>query len=248
MDKPLDILAFSPHPDDVELGCGGSLILASDQGLHVAIADLSEGEMSSRGTLEQRRLEKEEAASQLGLCNRLLVGLPDSEIGNDPAHRLTLIQLIRQTKPRIVLAPYDQDRHPDHSAASKLVQDACFFAGVSKVGTGTPHRPEHVYYYMIHQPFAPSFVVDISTVWDRKMAAIMAFKSQFASDGGGPETAISRPGFMRVLEAKAVLHGAMIGASYGEAFFLLGPVPCLQLPGLMTPPTPPGELPAYSVF
>jgi len=247
MDKPLDILAFSPHPDDAELGCGGSLILAADKNLRVAIADLSAGEMSSRGTPEQRQQEKEEAATLLGLCDRLLVGLPDSEIGNDPNHRLAVIQLIRETRPRIVLAPYSQDRHPDHSAASKLIQDACFFAGVSKVGTGNPHRPERVYYYMIHQPFAPAFVVDISTVWDRKMAAIMAYKSQFGSTGIGPETAISRPNFMRVLEAKAVLHGAMIGATYGEAFFLPGPVPCLQLPGL-TSSTPPGELPAYSVF
>ena len=248
MDKPLDILAFSPHPDDVELGCGGSLILASDQGLRVAIADLSAGEMSSRGTLEQRGQEKEEAASQLGLCNRLLVGLPDSEIGNNPNHRLAVIQLIRETKPRIVLAPYGQDRHPDHSAASKLIQDACFFAGASKVGTGNPHRPERVYYYMIHQPFAPSFVVDISTVWERKMAAIMDYKSQFTSMGSSLETAISRPNFKRVLEAKAVLHGAMIGATYGEAFFLPGPVPVPQLPGLATSSTPPGELPAYSVY
>jgi len=248
MDTPLDVLAFSPHPDDAELGCGGSSILASNEGLRVAIADLSAGEMSSRGTPAQRRLEKEEAATQLGLCNRLLVGLPDSQIGNDPDHRLAVIELIRETRPRIVLAPYSQDRHPDHSAASKLIQDACFFAGVSKIGAGKPHRPERVYYYMIHQPFAPSFVVDISTVWDRKMAAIMAYKSQFAPTGIGPETAISRPSFMRVLEAKAILYGAMIGATYGEAFFLPGPVPLPQLPGLTTPPTLPGELPAYTIF
>ena len=181
----VDISAFSPHPDDAELGCGGSLILAADSGSRVAIADLSAGEMSSRGTPEGRQREKEEAADRLGLCERLLVGLPDSEIGTDPAHRLPIIQLIREMRPRVVLAPSERDRHPDHGAASKLVKEACFLAGVSKVGTGLPHRPEQIYYYMIHHPFSPSLVVDISSVWDRKMATVAAYQSQFQPDGGG---------------------------------------------------------------
>ena len=248
MNTPLDILAFSPHPDDAELGCGGSLILAANQGLRVAVADLSAGEMSSRGTPEQRRREKEQAADLLGLRNRLLVGLPDSEIGTDPAHRLPIIQLIRETRPRLVLAPYGQDRHPDHTAAGKLVQEACFLAGVSKIGTGRPHRPERVYYYMIHHPFTPSFVVDISTVWDQKMAAVTAYQSQFQPDGSGFETAISRPDFLRLFTTRAVWFGAMIGAAYGEAFYLPGPVPAHELPGLSNPPSPFGELPAYSMY
>ncbi len=248
MDTPLDILAFSPHPDDAELGCGGSLLLATDKGLRVAIADLSAGELSSRGTLEQRQREKEKTAELLGLCTRLLVGLPDSEIGTDLAHRLPIIQLIRETKPRLVLAPYRQDRHPDHTAASKLVQEACFFAGVSKIGTGRPHRPERVYYYMIHHPFTPSFVVDISTAWDRKMAVVAAYKSQFQPDGSGFETAISRPNFLHLLEARAIWFGAMIGAAHGEAFYLPGPVSVRELPGLSDPPLPLGELPSYSMY
>jgi bacillithiol biosynthesis deacetylase BshB1 len=216
--------------------------------MRVAIADLSAGEMSSRGTLAQRQQEKEMAADLLGLCTRLLVGLPDSEIGADPAHRLPIIQLIRETRPRLVLAPSGEDRHPDHTAASKLVQEACFFAGVSKIGAGHPHRPERVYYYMIHHPFKPSFVMDISTVWDRKMAALAAYKSQFQSDGGGIETAISRPDFLRLLEARSIYFGAMIGATYGEAFYLPGPVPVPELPGLSDPPLPPGALPSYSMY
>lgn len=248
MDRPLDLLAFSPHPDDAELGCGGSFILAADKGLDVAIADLSAGEMSSRGSLEQRQQEKEQAAKLLGLCGRWLVGLPDGEIGTDPAQRLPLIQLIRETRPRFVLAPYGQDRHPDHMAASKLVEEACFLAGVRKIGTGPPHRPERIYYYMIHRPFTPSFVLDISTVWDRKMAAVTAYKSQFQADGSGPETAISRPDFLRLVEARAIFFGAMIGSTYGEAFYLPGPVPLSELPGLTDPPLPPGELPAYSMY
>src|SRR5438094_231629 len=163
MAAPVDILAFSPHPDDAELGCGGSLLLAVDSGLRVAIADLSEGERSSRGAPEQRQKEKRRAADLLGLCERLSVGLPDSAIRTDPGQREPLIQLIRDLRPRIVLAPYWSDRHPDHAAAGKLVREATFYAGVTKVGTGRPYRPQRVFYYMIHRPFSPSFVVDVST-------------------------------------------------------------------------------------
>jgi bacillithiol biosynthesis deacetylase BshB1 len=244
----VDILAFSPHPDDAEVGCGGSLILAVDGGLKVAIADLSAGEMSTQGSPEQRQREKEEAADRLGLCARLSVGLPDSQIGTDPAHRLPLIQLIRETRPRVVLAPYERDRHPDHEAASKLVKEACFLAGVSKVGTGLPHRPERIYYYMIHRPFSPSLVVDISSVWDRKMAAVAAYQSQFQSDGSEFQTAISQPEFLRFIEARAIVFGAMIGAAYGEAFYLPGPVPLGELPGLTGTAPAGGELPYYCTY
>ena len=244
----LDVLAFSPHPDDAELGCGGNLILAAGRGLRVAIADLSAGEMSSRGTPEQRQSEKEEAADRLGLCARFFAGLPDSDIGTDPAHRLPIIQLIRETRPRVVLAPYERDRHPDHAAASKLVNDACFLAGVSKIGVGRPHRPEWIYQYMIHHPFAPSLVVDISSVWDRKIAALTAYQSQFQPDGSGFQTAISRPDFLRFIEAQAIVFGAMIGAAYGEAFYLPGPVPLGELPGLTGPAPARGELPSYRTY
>ena len=248
MDSSLDILAFSPHPDDAELGCGGSLILAADAGLRVAIADLSEGEMASRGTAEQREREKQKATDLLGLCTRLSVGLPDTEIGTDPAHRLPVIQLVRETRPRIVLAPYWKDRHPDHAAAGKLVQEACFFAGVSKVGEGQPHRAERVYYYMLHHPFTPSFVVDISSVWERKMAVVVAYRSQVQSESGGVETALSRPEYMRFIKARAIYYGAMIGAGYGEPFYSPGPVPLRGLPGLTGPPPPPDKLPPYRVY
>lgn len=248
MDSSLEILAFSPHPDDAELGCGGSLILAAVAGLRVAIADLSEGEMASLGTAEQREREKQKATDLLGLCARLSVGLPDTEIGTDPAHRLPIIQLVRETRPRIVLTPYWEDRHPDHGAAGKLVQEACFFAGVSKVGEGHPHRPERVYYYMLHHPFPPSFVVDISNVWERKLAAVATYRSQLHSEGNGLETALSRPEYMRFIKARAIYYGAMIGAAYGEAFYLPGPVPLRAFPGLTSPPPPPGELPSYSMY
>jgi bacillithiol biosynthesis deacetylase BshB1 len=248
MPTSVDILAFSPHPDDAELGCGGSLILAAQRGLRVAVADLSAGELSSRGTPETRQREKDAAAAALGLAERRLLGLPDGALGSDPAQRLPLIQLLRELRPRIVLAPYSPDRHPDHRAARRLVEEACFLAGVSRVGTGQPHRPEWVYFYMIHTPFAPSIVVDISAVWERKLAALAAYRSQFSSEASGPETAISRPGFLRAVEARAAWFGAMIGADYGEPFHLPGPVPQAGLPGLDFPPPQPGKLPTYRAY
>jgi bacillithiol biosynthesis deacetylase BshB1 len=244
----VDILAFSPHPDDAELGCGGSLILAADRGLRVVIADLSAGEMSSQGTPELRQKEKENAAEKLGLWKRLVVGLPDSEIGTNPAQRLPIIQVIRDMRPRIVLAPNNQDRHPDHEGAGRLIKEACFLAGVSKIGTGIPHRPEQIYYYMIHSPVGPSLVVDISNVWERKMAAVNAYQSQFKPEAGKLSTAISRPDFLRFTEAQAIVFGAMIGAGYGEAFYLPGPVPLRELPGLDNVPPKQGDLPPYKVY
>jgi bacillithiol biosynthesis deacetylase BshB1 len=244
----VDILAFSPHPDDAELGCGGSLILAADRGLRVMIADLSDGELSSQGNPALRQSEKERATERLGLWKRVSVGLPDSEIGTDPAQRLPIIQLIRETRPRVILAPNSPDRHPDHEGASRLVKEACFLAGVTKVGSGHPYRPEQIYYYMIHRSFVPSLVVDITSVWERKMAVINAYESQFKPGGGGSPTAINRPGFLRYIEAQAIVFGAMIGASFGEAFYLPGPVPLRELPGLEKAPSAPGELPPYRPY
>ncbi len=224
------------------------MILAADKGLRVVIADLSEGELSSRGNPELRRREKESASEKLGLWKRLSVGLPDSDIGTDPAQRLPIIQLIRETRPRLVLAPSRPDRHPDHEGASRLVKEACFMAGVSQVGSGHPYRPEQIYYYMIHRSFAPSLVVDISGVWERKLAVVRAYQSQFEPDGAGFPTTISRPGFLRYIEAQAIVFGAMIGANYGEAFYLPGPVPLAELPGLGKEPPAPGELPPSRVY
>jgi bacillithiol biosynthesis deacetylase BshB1 len=235
VDESLDILAFTPHPDDAELGCGGSLILASDQGLRVAVADLTEGERASRGTPQTRTQEKHRAAEILGLNERFSVGLPDTEIGVESAHRGPVNQLIRETRPRLVLAPYWEDRHPDHAAAGKLVREACFFAGVRRVGEGRPYRPERVYFYMLHHAFSASFIVDVSRSWERKMAAIMAYGSQFEADSGEVETVLSRPEFLRTWEARAIWLGATIGAAYGEAFFSPGPVPLREFPGMGRP-------------
>ena len=246
MTDPLDILAFAAHPDDAEIGCGGSLLLATDQGRRVAVADMSAGEMSTRGNVTLRRQETEAASKLLGLSARLSLGLPDGYIGADPAHRLPIIDIIRETRPRIVLAPFWEDRHPDHAAAGKLVREACFFAGVGKIGSGRPHRPESVYYYMLHHPFQPTFVIDIATVWARKQAAIAAYASQFQAIDDGPQTAISQTSFSRFLEARSIYFGAMVGAAHGEAFYSPGPIALNLFPEPVN--APPGKLPAYGVW
>jgi len=242
---PVDILAFSPHPDDVELGCGGSLILAVDSGLRVAVVDLTAGEMSSRGTPTRRAGEAQAAARQLGLSARLSLDLPDTKIGADPAHRQAVIQCIQETRPRLVLAPYWEDRHPDHRAASVLIREACFYAGVAKMGQGPPHRPEQLVYYMIHSPFDPSFIIDVTPVWERRMAAVLVYQSQFQPVEKGPETALSRPDFLRALEARAIWFGAMVGVTYGEPFFSIGPLSLKKFPVVGDPINPSSLLPAY---
>lgn len=244
----LDILAFGAHPDDIELGCGGSLILAAEKGLTTGVADLTYAELSTRGTVEQRKEETSQATKILGLSQRWTLGLPDGQVGNDTDHVHPIVQLIRETRPQTVLAPYGKDRHPDHAAAGKLVRDACFLAGVSKVGEGTRHRPARIIHYMLSHPFEPSFVVDISAVWSRKLAAIQAYASQFQSGGQDPATALSQHGFMRFIEARSVWFGAMIGAAHGEAFYMPGPVPLGELPGEADTPLSPGALPPYSMY
>src|SRR5215510_8845365 len=227
----LDILAVAAHPDDAELGCGGSLLLAARKGLSVAIADLSAGEMSSRGTIASRQAEANNAARILGLNERRNLGLPDSKIGENSSRSLSvLIQLIREARPRIVLAPYWEDRHPDHEATGRLVKEACFFAGVAKVGDGEPYRPTRLFFYMLSYPFTPAFVLDISDVWERKLEAIKAYHTQFESSEKGIRTAISEPGFLKLMEARAIWFGSMIGVAYGEPYYMPGPVPMAELP------------------
>ncbi|MRR07906.1 MAG: bacillithiol biosynthesis deacetylase BshB1 [Deltaproteobacteria bacterium] len=245
-DVSIDILAFSPHPDDAELGCGGSLLLSRGKGLRIAIADLTEGECASRGTPEQRKEEKSRASSVLGLINRFSVGLPDTKIGLEPSHQDTVIELIRAVRPRIVLAPYGKDRHPDHERAGQLVRAACFYAGVAGIGKGAPYGPEEVYYYMVHSPFEPSFVVDITPVWDEKCEALNAYRTQFSrEDPDMRPTAISNPEFLRYHEARSVYFGAMIGVTYGEPFFCRGPLAASGLPGVKGGRPDKAGLPVY---
>ncbi len=244
----LDVLAFSPHPDDVELGCGGAILLSSSQGLQVAIADITEGERATRGRPEKRQREKEKAARLLGVKERYSLGIADTAVGRSTSDMLLLIEIIRRLRPRAVLAPYPEDRHPDHEAASRLVREACFYAGVAAIGEGKPFRPDCVYYYMIHSPFIPSFVIDISAVWEAKWAAIGAYTTQFSDDAKGLRpTALSGDAFRRFVETRSIYFGGMVGAPYGEPYFCRGPVRLPGLPGVKGPTTE-DPLERYSCF
>lgn len=245
----MDILVFSPHPDDCEIACGGTILLSVKQGMEVAVADMSEGECSSRGSPEERKTEKDKATGLLGIQERVSLCMPDTQIGSLPPHRSVVIDLIRKVRPRIILAPYREDRHPDHEAAGRLIREACFYAGVASMGRGEPFRPDRVYYYMSHSPFAPSFVIDITSVWEQKIAVINAYMTQFFNED--PETkptAISNPEFLRYHEARSVYYGAMIGVSHGEPFFSVGPISLHALPGIERPRSPDGWPPSYKCF
>jgi bacillithiol biosynthesis deacetylase BshB1 len=243
MIEAVDLLAVGAHPDDVEIGCGGALLMAVDGGMRVAVADLTDGEAATRGTAEARMKERRLAGELLGLAVRERLGLPDGSLGTSPDHRTAVVGLIRRLRPRIVLAPHTEDRHPDHGSAGRLTREASFLAGVAKLGEGGRHRPARLYHYMLHHPFTPSFVLDVTRVWDRKMEAVRAYESQFG-EAEGPATEIGGPGFLDFVEARAAVHGAMIGARRGEPFHQPGPVALSSLPGL----DPADPAPGYGMF
>ena len=224
MPAPVDVLAFSPHPDDAEIGCGGLLLLSARQGLKTAIVDLSEGERSTRGTPSVRRQEKALAAERFHVAQRIGLGLPDTEIGTAPAHEAAIVACLRELRPRLVLAPYREDRHPDHVEASRLIDRATFFAAVGKVGSGEPHRIERLLHYSIHRPLAPSLVFDVTAVWPDYKNGLAAYQSQFFGAEDGRSTALSDGGFLDVLDARGRHYGAMINAEYGEPYMSPAPL------------------------
>jgi bacillithiol biosynthesis deacetylase BshB1 len=246
--EPLEVLAFSAHPDDAEIGCGGALALAARRGLRVGMVDLTDGERSTRGTPAGRAAERDEATRTLRLSERVSLGLPDGEVGLSRRAVARVVEVIRDTRPRIVLAPNGVDRHPDHEAAATLVRKGCFEAGVGSVGSGALHRPAHQFSYMAHSPFDPSFVVDISAVWEEKRAAVACYRSQFSPDGGGPATALSGGDFLELLEVRARWFGAMIGGRHGEPYLCRGPVPLDELPGALRRSGSPGTSLEYSMW
>lgn len=222
----LDILAIAAHPDDAELGCGGTIAKHTSLGYKVGIVDLTRGELGTRGTPETRQKEASESAKILGVSVRENMGLPDGLFQNNAESQLAVIRAIRTYQPRIILANAVYDRHIDHGKGASLAYDASFLSGLVKIETvnaqgekQAPWRPEVVYHYVQSQFITPDFVVDISAEWETKMRAVKAFISQFFNpDSEEPETYISKPGFLRMLEARAVEYGHAIGAAYGEGF------------------------------
>jgi len=222
----LDILVLAAHPDDAELGCGGTIAKHTARGDKVGIVDLTRGELGTRGTPETRQLEAAESAKILGVVVRENLGLPDGFFRNDPETQMSVIRAIRKYQPRIILANAVYDRHIDHGMGASLAYDASFLSGLVKIETAdpkgktqSPWRPEAVYHYVQSQFINPDFIVDISSEWETKMKAIKAFGSQFFNpDNKEPETYISKPGFLKMLEARAVEYGHAINAAYGEGF------------------------------
>lgn len=233
---PLDVLAFAAHPDDVELFAGGTVALLVSQGYRVGIVDLTRGELGSRGSVEAREREAAEAAAILGVQARVNLGLPDGDIANTPGNRIEVARQIRRFRPRILLVPAPDCRHPDHPAAARLVTDAVFPAGLVKVHAGLdgrplePWRPHHVLHYMQSIPFEPTLVVDVTPVWDVRMRALRAFTSQihdpaYEASPDEPDTFISTPAFIDWIEARSRALGYRIGATYGEALlYRHGPI------------------------
>lgn len=227
---PFQAVAFGPHPDDVELFCGGTVARLVRLGHRTAIVDLSEGELSSRGTVETRRAEAKAAATVLGVQCRINLGLPDGGLENRTENRLAVIRVIRTLKPRLLLVPHTEDRHPDHEQAAILIRAAAFQAGLEKVDTDQPtHRADGILHYMCHHPFAPSLVVDVSEDQKTKERAIACYRTQFATEQlegaaasppltGEPETPISTPRFMEQLLARSAWFGSLAGVLHGEPF------------------------------
>lgn len=216
----VDILAFGAHADDVELGCGGTLAEAVRRGQKVGIVDLTRGEMGTRGTPETRRKESLRAAKVLGASFRERLDLGDGVLRSGPEEELEIIRIVRRWKPSILLAPWPDDRHPDHTRTGRLITDAWFYAGLVKVDTGQKaHRPDAVAYYLQNYQVQPSFVVDVSRSFQRKMKSLAAYDSQFHDPKSRePLTFIAKKSFLPMIEARARHFGALIGAEFGEAF------------------------------
>lgn len=223
----LDVLATAAHPDDVELCCSGTICTLTDRGYDVGVVDFTRGELGTRGTPEARAEEAANAAEIMGLAARENLEIPDGQIENSPENRRKVIRRLRKHRPRVLLINADHCRHPDHCDAAELASDAAYYAGLRKIETRDrdgrlqePWRPDHVLHYMQAIEFEPTFVVDVSDVWDRRMEALRAYRSQFFHpeyDSDEPETFISNPEFMEWIEARARTLGYWIGAEYGEA-------------------------------
>ena len=221
----LDLLAFGVHPDDVELSCSGVLLVEKNNGKKTGIVDLTEGELGTRGTAETRYLEAADAARILGVDIRENLQLADGFFKNDEAHQRKVIQVIRKYKPEIVICNAPEDRHPDHGRSSSLVSDASFLSGLVKIETTDngigqePWRPKYVLHYIQDRYLKPDFVVDISAVFEKKIEAIKAYKTQFYNPGiDGPETYISTPDFLDSVIYRYKMFGKMIGVKYAEGF------------------------------
>ncbi len=221
----LDILVMAAHPDDAELGCGGTIIKHIAAGRKVGVVDLTRGELGTRGTAQTRDQEAADSAKILGLTIRENLNLPDGFFHNSKEHQMEVIKVIRKYQPEIVLGNATYDRHPDHGRGADLAFHGCFLSGLLKIETESggatqkPWVPKALYHYIQSQLIEPDFVIDISDSWDKKLEAIRAYKTQFYdANSKEPNTYISNPGFLKMIEARAIEMGHAIGVKHGEGF------------------------------
>ena len=224
----VDILAIGVHPDDVELGCSGAIINEIKNGKKVAVLDLTQGELGSRGSVEIRYEEAAKAAMIMGIHTRENLKMRDGFFVNDEVHQKKLIAVIRMYQPEVVLANSLDDRHPDHGRAGKLIAESCFLSGLVKVETigengklQEPWRPKYVFHYIQDKYHEPDFIVDITDVFEQRMEAIKAYTTQFynpENEDDGPQTYISTQDFLESIVARARMIGKKIGVKYGEGF------------------------------
>ena len=225
---PFDVVAICAHPDDAELGMGGTLALEAARGRRVALVDLTRGECGSRGTPQIRAAEATEAARILGVAHRECLNLPDARLAPSQEQKDAVVGALRRLRPRVVLLQYWEQRHPDHAAASRLVYEACFLAGLRNYepGLGTPFRPLKLVYALPMTEgvdVKPTFVVDVTSVWDTKMRAVRAYASQF-TPATGESVTLPFDRFQQAVELAARRQGQLIGVTYGEAFVTREPL------------------------
>ena len=237
----VDILAFGSHPDDVELGCGGSILSAISQGLKVGIIDLTKGELGTRGTPEIRKKESEKASEILGVSFRKNLDFKDGFFINDKEHQLKVVEVLREHKPSIIFCNAVKDRHIDHPKGSKLVSDSCFLSGLSKINTNynnsknqSPWTPKQIYHYIQWFDLKPDILIDISEFQEKKMKAIMAYESQFYNPKSTePNTPISSKGFMDSIKQRDQNFGRISGVDAAEGFTVERPPVVKDIKGIV---------------
>ena len=215
----LDLLAIAAHPDDVEQTCGGTLLRMAEAGYRTGIIDLTAGDMGTRGSPEIRVAESADAAKILKVSHRENLHFPDARLENSMAGRMTLAQRIRELRPRTVILPYWEGRHPDHYRTAEIGYEACFLAGLRKIDPYTePHRPYKIVYSSLYANVVPSFVVDVTPQFERRMESLLAYRSQYGEVSDGATLFPDEPEIRDRLAATARFYGNLIGVKYGEPF------------------------------
>ena len=216
---PLDILALAAHRDDVEQTCGGTLLKMAERGYRTGILDLTQGEMGTRGTAEDRAREAAEAARILKVAWRHAFDIPDGRVENSWENRLKVVRVLREQRPRVLILPYWEGRHPDHYTASVLGYEAAFISGLAKLPPeGSAHRPFKIIYASLYRDVRPTFVVDITEQFEARMASLMAYKSQFTDQQAGSGIFPAQKEIRARVESMARFYGMMGGVTYAEPF------------------------------